>query len=328
MKYLLFIFILINPSKSFGTDTIPTENVIWSELRKFTGVAPGLGVSEKHSYKINRDTIINDIEYKLLEYNYDLFVLVSTTEGNTSVFKDSVFHKIGGIRQENNMVFFYLFDNGGGPQPKEFIYMIEEEENLIYDFNVELGDTLFWKKSGFNDYSVVLSIDSTETEDGITRRRINFGNEGFYRDSWIEGVGSNAGLFGSYNSHDEMGYIPYLFCCNVDDTNIFDNTYFFSGCNTNFEQFLPIQEDEVEQEEYDGPILIYPNPVEENLVIKVPTGTEFNIRIYSLFGSILYDQKGLNNQPINTTNLQRGIYLVMLTDSDGTILHKTKIRKN
>lgn len=74
-----------------------------------------------------------------------------------------------------------------------------EEEGLLYDFDVQEGDTVWHTNSGY-DYTVIESVDSVEI-DGQLRRRYNVdtGRNYYFQDEeyWVEGIGSTKnGLLG------------------------------------------------------------------------------------------------------------------------------------
>lgn len=66
------------------------------------------------------------------------------------------------------------------------------EYTLLYDFDLEIGDTVHWKP----EPNIVLAIDSILMDNGTWRRSFVFDeNLAHY---WIEGLGTNLGLFGAF----------------------------------------------------------------------------------------------------------------------------------
>lgn len=324
MKCIFRGLFLLCPYLIFGSNVFPTENTIWSEIRIFYGIAPGTGATEKHTYSIEKDTVINNIDYSLLFYSYDLFVIQNVITGNTTTYKDPNKICLGGIRKDDKKVYFYLFENVKNlSHLSELSSMDENEENIIYDFDVAVGDTLFWKHSLWEDFSVVISIDSTEINDGSIKRRINFGINGNVKDRWIEGVGSDKGLFGAYKYKQSIGHSPHLFCCTSNDTDLYD-TNFFEGCNTDFDLYLPPP---IENPNYDGPVIIYPNPFENELSLKLPSGEEFLVKIFSIDGALKFDEIISSSKNIDTSNYARGFYILMIFDQNNDIHSITKINR-
>ena len=65
---------------------------------------------------------------------------------------------------------------------------------LLYDFDLAVGDVIAWR----GQPNTVLYIDSLQLKDGTWRRTFHFDAQGYY--FWIEGIGSNLGLFNSYDN--------------------------------------------------------------------------------------------------------------------------------
>ena len=63
-------------------------------------------------------------------------------------------------------------------------------------------------------------------------------------------------------------------------------------------------------------IRVYPNP--SNGLITIETPTSVDVTITDLTGKVVYNAKEVSNQsPINLSNLQKGIYLVKMANTDG-----------
>jgi len=68
-------------------------------------------------------------------------------------------------------------------------------------------------------------------------------------------------------------------------------------------------------------ILVYPNPVRDNVTLKVSEGNRLkNIAIYSIVGKLVAEYKGLNQNSVNLrlNRLKPGKYLVKYTLSDNS----------
>jgi hypothetical protein len=66
-----------------------------------------------------------------------------------------------------------------------------DSEKILYDFNLQLGDTVTWKPYD----NIVFGIDSIQAPNGEFLKRIAFDSQ---QDYWIEGLGSDIAFFGSY----------------------------------------------------------------------------------------------------------------------------------
>ncbi len=102
-----------------------------------------------------------------------------------------------------------------------------EEEVVLYDFNITLGDTV----TIGGEYGVTLMvIEESEVEvDGTMRRQLGLGepNNPFsdVYEYWIEGVGSSYGFLNS-GSESVCGSTSYLLCYYENDGLIWDNEEF------------------------------------------------------------------------------------------------------
>lgn len=73
-----------------------------------------------------------------------------------------------------------------------------EGETLLYDFDVEVGDTIPFNSQHFYYDSLVVSSVDTVTVVGTERKRIGvgpLGSLGWPQQYWIQGIGSDGGLF-------------------------------------------------------------------------------------------------------------------------------------
>lgn len=146
-----------------------------------------LGV-EKHTYYFNiqGDSVVNDINYKIVRGNYFEPLL---------------------IREDSTKV--YVLDD---------LY----PERVLYDFSLKVGDTIVQKTMFGNDYDwVVQEIDSIEIE-SVYRKQIHLDHINYnLPDTWIEGIGSTYGLVTPGNFVIDAG--TALLCVKRDFQNIYSN---------------------------------------------------------------------------------------------------------
>ena len=138
---------------------------------------------EKLHYFISGDTLINSTEYwKLCKSGYQLTI---QQDGQyISVFNNALY--MGALREEDQHVYFI-------PQG-------EADENLIYDFSLDVFDvieaTLF-----MND-----TIQSTDTI--LDNRKFLFTNDSKWQDFIIDGIGSDKGFL--ENDDDKSTLLCYM----------------------------------------------------------------------------------------------------------------------
>jgi len=240
------------------------------------------------------DTVINSFKYYKL-YTYSIY-LPSVGRADTMPLQFSKY-----VRNNDKKQLVYLYDNSN--------------EEVLYDFNLKIGDTIlnatYGKIDGRLNIPIVKNIDSVMIC-GIyhKRYRTQYYN-GTYNDtsSLIEGIGMNMTLFGAPDLID-AGEQTYLCCYTERGDNI------CSKCDLllSIKKGEPISED----------VKIFPNPVSSELSIRssIPIN---DVSIFSLIGQTLFKNTGLNSQiiTINTENLNKGIYLIKLRLSNSE--YKTKI---
>ncbi|MCK4920278.1 MAG: T9SS type A sorting domain-containing protein [Bacteroidales bacterium] len=172
MKTHIFLFatiFFISPMVE-GQDYIPfpTQNASWNIYLESTCENDSPTDTFLLRYSILGDTTINEKTYHKLVLE----------KGDTI---NPTLEPIGGIREEGKKVYFY----GQG-----FLRNDPGEELLLYDFNVQIGDTI--KHSSDGPWkSIVLDIDSIQIGDHY-RKRYKVDNGWIYHnpDYIIEGIGS------------------------------------------------------------------------------------------------------------------------------------------
>lgn len=175
LKYLCFLFLIYNFAQSQEYEYIPfpTKSAIW----KYKKITDKEGLQESYLYYYqNGDTVINNLTYKKLYYYEDLI-------SNVLIY-------IGGLREEDKRI--YLCQS----EYFEFVFeldCIEDTsyitEEVLYDFNPKLGDTLNLRSHCFTE---IIHKETYQYFLGKQRRSLTFilNND----DNWYEGIGSNMNL--------------------------------------------------------------------------------------------------------------------------------------
>ena len=127
----------------------------------------------------------------------------------------------GFVREEDKRVYYR----------RQQSYYGLEEEVLLYDFNLTVGDTLTvnWLPS-----TPLMVLEESEVEvDGTMRRRLGLGYPnsipelGEIEEYWIEGVGSTKGFLNSgYDPMSWVGSFVHLLCYYENNNLIWDNDEF------------------------------------------------------------------------------------------------------
>lgn len=286
MKYFAFIFCCLLPLiKSYGQNLLSQENR-WNVTNNVWW--QGLNTTTK-SFRLDDTTTINGKEYlRVLESNDSLNI----NWNSTNIF----------LRQDSSS--------------KVFIYQFGEER-VLYDFNLELGDTFT-----VNDYCYLMvnNIDSVLLLNGEYAKKLTLmTNEdpSGIEINWLEGIGSDQGLTGYFtcgasNSFTELicfrkneellypaeGLTCYINVTSVEDIN--DKSYF----------------------------KINPTLVKSKL--KVTSSEKFlnkELKLFSYTGQLMVSiyVESLEFQ-IDISHLQDGIYFLSIADKDGIIYTKSIVK--
>ena len=200
------------------------------------------------------------------------------------------------------------------------------EEGLLYDFNLEVGDTIWYAIGGslcynsvsFTDedhYKVVTATDSILLVNGETRKRWHLTDHpnGIMNDVWVEGIGSVVwyGLFNPFITDITLCGDSYSFACmkEGDEVIYLSNPY----CEECFCQLMTtVNENDLAEAD---PIHIYPNPANDHLVIESTEMIE-KLRIIDITGNVA-KEKQVGNLMIRipVMDLTNGVYLIELQSS-------------
>ena len=175
------------------------------------------------------------------------------------------------------------------------------EEEVYYDFNLQVGD-LF--EVGYGDepeYIQVMAIEEVVLDDGSVRNKYVF-NEGWgvnpeEPEVWIEGIGSLSGINWRYIPGWTASGFAYLQCYFEDDNLVW----------TDGECWDDVEETAAEL------VSVYPNPAKENVLIKGIEATE--VEVYNALGQLVKTVRDANE--INVIGLPEGVYMMRITDIEG-----------
>ena len=168
-------------------------------------------------------------------------------------------------------------------------------EKLLFRYDLQAGDTLNGDR-----------IDSVVVKNG--RRYLyndNFNYNGVEPLTFIEGIGTNAGLL--YHRHFARAHDQYLLCSYQDQTKTdFQNVRFSGNCSPS----LAVRGTITLQRQ----ISFYPNPASKEIHItnegdKPITG----VTVIGLNGRVVKEVKQLNPRVITLSGIAGGLYMVCLS---------------
>ncbi len=264
------------------------ENKQWNVIFEAGGV-PG---HKTEIYTIDGETTIAGVTYQQLWVSQDSLATRSIK---------------GFLREANNQV-YYL---------PEGVYKRTNEAFLLYDFNLEVGDTT----TIINDFGLatikVLNIDTVQYE-GVARKRweISGIEENTYpSDYWIEGIGSTNGII--YSVFWENVVCPsWTLSCYYEGGNLM----FKNPCTA----YCYVENNLGVEDNTDNLYVnLSPNPVQQgnNLYIDNTLQVQ-HIAIYTISGQLVKEISVSENTKIevSTRDMLKGLYLVRLTAKNNKTL--------
>jgi hypothetical protein len=189
------------------------------------------------------------------------------------------------------------------------------DELLVVDMSLAVSDT--FEIIDYNKEKNKVFVDTVFYKNNL--KHIRFLNAhigicdggGEARLDFIEGTGSNAGLFSNIHGF-ETSMISYLLCHEKNGVKVYGNTLFNDTC---FVEIVGIPETTIE------PLYkVYPNPSNKVLFIELLDDQilEFSLLIYNSFGEQLVSSNHVNSRStsIDISNLEAGIFFIRINGSN------------
>lgn len=194
---------------------------------------------------------------------------------------------------------------------------LSNQEFLMYDFSLEVGDTL-------SQTSMIVTEVSVISYFGQNRKTISF-SEGFHYERWIEGIGSSAGF--QYPGWD---YNPIFdadsWHCRTNDWNITihsDEDQLNCSCPTNLDFFCQFT-DNIPSLSKDLKVDVYPIP--SSRIFTIECNFQFiqsQIKITKSSGlTVDFDIFESGNQNKLTLDQPKGIYILHIWNETDYITRK------
>lgn len=282
---LLFSGITFLKSQSAGDiDTLSQWRVGTS------GVGPGGPITDEFKYYITGTEVVDSLEYyKVYKSGYwkELW-------GQRHYYQ----HEYSGVlREQGNVWYTYM----------------EGRDTVLFDFNLEVGDTVISAVNWLDEVVVVDSINIIQVE-GEDKKQIHFtgeftGGTGYI----IEDVGSATGLLleGLINWFEQFGF---LHCFAIDFVPHWINPEGF-GCD------LTVSIEEFISQPF---VSSYPNPFTASNTIEftLDENSRIQISIYNSIGEMVYDsekyfEQGNHKILWSPSHLPAGMYFAVLRSKKG-----------
>lgn len=302
MKRLVYILLLVSliPYNFQAQDyePFPTDSIAWLYLTTVWDNQGNTEIGDVYFYYLSGDTTINSQEYSFLY------------RAPTNEFIDNQFHHynpssnyfIGLWKEQNKRVSLH-------PQ------LNLTEEFLLYDFNLNLGDTITWEGHQITGSTEeITSIYSFNSEvilaNGETRNQHEYNQVNAVI---IEGIGSilgdliAPGIFVNFSTD--------LVCASKPNELLFSQEIFGANLNSSFNCLNVVTDlTEIKSKR----INLYPNPSSDKVYFEIPFGQNVEVNVYDNLGRktqvpivINGDQYSLDIKGIPT-----GLYTIHIQSND------------
>lgn len=261
---ILFVFTF---SVQAQYKTFPDSTAIWGYIKYGNPTICNNGICEIDMvYQIANDTVLFTNNYYQLH---------------------SVAGYLGGIREDSSLRKVFFIQAG------------DSSENLLYDFSLNVGDTI----QGLSNCSMaitVTSIDSTNNYSPDYRRIFHVSSPG---NDFIEGIGSLGGILAPLCNGIDFHWD--LTCFSIDGNLIFTTGNPLLNC------LSPLTVSELNNR---NAVTITPNVLRSGQTMTVNYNYNYPIDLIEIIdveGKVL--EMDINNLTVSTTNFQSGIYFVAVT---------------
>jgi len=297
--YILTMLFFSNMGFS-QVNTYLNNNPIWeAEMHAYSGW-DCTGTDDVYNYYINGDSVIGAFTYK-------------------KVYKKGVFNQINSsclpinITYYNNTLPSFLLRS---LDKQMFVYLLDEQtEYLLYDFDLEIGDTLpetyTYNASNTSGVFTVSAIDSVETPNGFLKKfSLLLNGTNYQNDALYEGAGSTGGLIEPIFPNFLSGY-HQLNCYSLIDTTYFPVLNESASCNFNASLFE--MSDEIAHS-------VAPNPFSVETEITLGESINGELGIYNLQGKLIEQIEFIGSTvKIQKGNKGEGVYFYRITENERPI---------
>jgi len=294
MKKIFFLLIMVSLSNLMMAQDyypFPTHDAVWREYKNHL---IGPSNSEYYNFQnfISGDTMISG---KTCHKIYKTGTVRVTSYAGDSLYDfENVY--VGAIREDSS----------------KRVYLCNVPERVLYDFNLQIGDTLPAMYGTYNNADcifIVSEIDSVVVAGNFHKRfKITYyiGPQQ-YVTYFIEGIGASTGLIslfiGSY-----MG-LSQLICFMQDSINAYPYGH---ECEL---VYLGVDETTTKQQ-----INIFPNPGSGVISLSGLPDQHVSIQVYNLFGQKVYETyDARRDSKIDLSHLPKGMFLLKVLMNGETI---------
>jgi hypothetical protein len=280
----------------------PTSGATWREYQN----GYQCDCCSDYQLFINGDTVINTMTYHKLRKTGMMYF--EDLNGNCHpIFWYNINQYAGGFRNDSINKRVYYFPP----------YALNE--TLLYDFNLNLGDTTVTYLSEFIGESwVVTNVDSVLIGNEY-HRRLQLNDCLDKPLHIIEGVGSTFGLLSPFICWEPWyEHVSNLMCFKQDNQTVYPDP--------NIDCQLVSSVNQIDDFNQDVHVSIFPNPSNDNLSI-TSSLMDFHICIINESGQLLYKKKvDSNSTQIDISTWKNGQYFIELSKNGNSLFRQSFIR--
>ena len=293
LSNLILLFLILSTISVQSQDfQIPMDAAQWNNEESY--LESILDIRSVERIEVQGDTVINGITYKQL---------YRTWQASYYQIGDCEFKYTGGPTRKNT------YRGSIRTNSKKRVLYIAPEDTIIrnlYDFSLGIGDTLFIKGLTEEYTAEVTEIDSILIQGEYRKQLITIGYLG---DRWIEGIGSEYGLFGTIERHWEK--YSYTLSCYVENGVPLYQEWPNSEC---FRCNLVSSVFDIRSI---SRISVNPNPIVNRSSIEYPAYLEpIRLNVYSENGVLVYSSPIEMNEKVSIErqHLKTGTMILELVD--------------
>lgn len=301
LTLFLALYFLQTPGQTSVYHPFPDSNAVWNFSASNVCMSPIGSYGAAFSITITGDTIINNNTYHKL-YTPTIFAVIF---GNC--FPNFPVYYIGCIRENVTQKMVYIIP------PNDSV------EQLLYDFNLQVGDTVKGYLETFTFFpDVVQFIDSVLVGNSYRKRWLL---NPYYYIYIIEGIGSTYGLINfSPGSITEADIID-LTCFKQYNQTLYPDTTTVCDLIT---VSVPGIENEVQE------FKIFPNPASEeiNISLKLEKPTDVEMQLYNSLGQKIKEvleeklTAGQNKIDFSVEDIPEGVYYLKIYTNENEFTRK------
>lgn len=228
-----------------------------------------------------------------------------------TIIKDEVFKKLyfdnhfSGIcmREESGRVYLY-----SDPENENLGYSQDTVSILLYDFNLQVGDTANMYYNLDDPRKEVVTYVDTAIINGIGRKRVCF-----WGDCWIEGIGNSS-----------YGLVYPMAMVIID--GYYSLRYVTQNGNLIYENSVQDCFRAISESSFDE-LSVIPSIVQTQFSIQTDLPIEFQVLVVDMQGRTQLQENVFTGESIDCQCLQAGVYLVAVQDANGRVLAVERIVK-